>query len=65
MIGGGGADLFVFGAGSHSRPNAPDLILDFSPRQGDQFDLCQLDADPEDVEGIALAIACSGTSPSP
>ena len=47
MIGGGAADLFVFGAGSHSRPSAPDLILDFSPRQGDQFDLRQLDADPD------------------
>jgi Ca2+-binding RTX toxin-like protein len=46
LIGGADADRFIFGAASHSKPSAPDTILDFSPGEGDRIDLRPLDADP-------------------
>jgi Ca2+-binding RTX toxin-like protein len=47
LIGGASADRFVFSRPHDSRPADPDLILDFSQRQGDRIDLHKLDGDPD------------------
>ena len=44
LEGRGGADRFVYAQTYDSRPAAPDLILDFSRKQGDKIDLSGLDA---------------------
>jgi Ca2+-binding RTX toxin-like protein len=42
LIGGTGSDHFVFAAAPDSRPNAPDVIVDFE--HGDSIDLTAIDA---------------------
>jgi len=44
LEGRGGADRFVYGQSYDSRAAAPDLILDFSRKQGDKIDLSPIDA---------------------
>src|SRR4051794_29215876 len=48
LEGRGGADRFVYdGPNYDSIPGAPDLIVDFSHKQGDRIDLAGLDADEQ------------------
>ncbi|MGE3291549.1 MAG: choice-of-anchor Q domain-containing protein [Geminicoccaceae bacterium] len=47
LIGGADADRFVFAHPRHSHGLGRDLVLDFSPEEGDRIDLRRLDADPE------------------
>lgn len=44
LTGGAGADIFRFHALSDSAPDAPDIILDYDPTQGDKIDLAYIDA---------------------
>ena len=44
LIGGSGADRFVFEDASESPAQAPDLVFDFNAVQGDQIDVSGIDA---------------------
>lgn len=48
LEGNGGADIFRYGAVLDSRPDAPDVIVDFSRLEGDRIDLSAIDADTEE-----------------
>jgi serralysin len=47
LEGRGGADRFVYGQTYESMPAAPDLILDFSRKQGDRIDLSAVDTNDQ------------------
>ena len=47
LVGGGGADRFVYSDTDDSTPNGADRILDFSRAQGDRIDLRDIDANEQ------------------
>ena len=58
LIGGSGADTFVFTEGAH------DKITDFNRRQGDRLDLRDLDLSENDLDDILAAVNEFGTGGS-